>query len=433
MYLERNLNLIANRWPQLAKQLLRCTAPAQVQLIDNTPDLTLMINGVHLSSCYDRLREARIQAELVPGSSSRVHVYGLATGDLPRVLLARPQLKHLTLVLMNPQVAKASLTHLDHSDWLADDRVQLLTAATEKVLRFPFACAPACLYLADDGSARLRDLLHLELATPFIQAIHRGSKDRYLARIEENEAFISKDADVTELFCSFPKGNIVVAGAGPTLSDHYGWLTRKRDHFTLIAVDVSVRSLLTAGIIPDVVVSIDASPKLFDKAFGGIDMQRLLSGVLVYFPLVDHRILSCWPGRRFVAYSQGEIYEQICQRYPRGKLYSSGSVIHPALDLAVKSGAARVFLLGTDFSFPGGRSHVAGAGVSAHTAETSDWVLSGKGQRVPTTPNFRGYLRDLETYIALHPEIEFINGSVEGAKIEGTKNLNEVTGWNNLT
>jgi len=428
MYLEQNLKLIAERWPDLAARLRQASDPEQVEVVSNAPERTLMVDGVHLSSRYDRLREARIQAELVPVQSSHAHVYGLAAGDLPRVLLQRPEIETLSVVLMSLQVAKASLGLLDHSDWLNDPRITLLTAATEQELHFPFACAPACLYLADDESARLRDLLQLELATPFIQRFHKVRAGKYLDRIEENKKFIEQDAAVTDFFTCPMSRDMVVAAAGPTLADHFTWLLKNRRQFFLIAVDVSVKSLLTAGLVPDVVVSIDASPKLFEKAFGDIDMQRLMPADLVYFPVVDKKILSGWPGRRFVAYGGNEVYKQIAEKYPGGELFSSGSVIHPAVDLAVKAGAARIILLGADFSFPGGRSHVEGAGVSLNTVDTENWVLNGKGRRVPTTPNFRGYLRDLESYIARHPEIDFINGSLEGAKIEGTKSLNGVAG-----
>jgi len=348
------------------------------------------------------------------------------------VLLQRAEVERLTVVLMNLSVAKASLTYLDHRDWLSDPRICLLSAASEMELLVPFACAPACLYLADDGSARLRDLLQLELATPFIRGVHRHHKAKYLTRIAENESFIGQDADVAELFGSCAGGNIVVAGAGPTLSDHYDWLARKRQHFVLIAVDVAVKSLLAAGISPDVVVAIDVSPKLYEIALGNLDIERLKPTALVYFPLVDKKLLSSWPGRRFVAYSRDDVYAQIALEYPRGKLFSSGSVIHPAVDLAVKSGATRVVLVGADFSFPRGKSHVEGSGTSVKTIETNDWVLNGKGLRVPTLPSYRGYLLDLESYIARHPEIEFVNCSLEGARIKGAAYFKGGGQWSHL-
>jgi len=48
-------------------------------------------------------------------------------------------------------------------------------------------------------------------------------------------------------------------------------------------------------------------------------------------------------------------------------------------------------------------------------------VLNGLNERVPTLLNYRGYLRDLEDYIALAKHVEFFNGSYKGAFIANTK------------
>ena len=380
-----------------------------------------MVNGIHLSSCYDRLREAQIQAELIPAESPQAYVYGLATGDLPQVLLDRPQLKQLTLVLMNLAVARASLSFFDHGCWLSDSRIILKTAEEETEVRSPFACAPACLYLADDKSARLRDLLQLELATPFIQRKHKWLEPKYLARLAENEALVARDADVAELFSRIPGQKIVIAGAGPSLANQYSWLREKRDQFLLIAVDTALRSLSAAGVVPDVVVSQDFSPTLFQNAFSGLPFNQFSHSILVYFPLVATKIPENWPGKRMVAYTQDAVYRDICEKYPRAELFSSGSVIHPAVDLAVKMGGKQLYLCGADFSFNKNQSHVSGAGVKIASNSAREWVLNGRGEKVVTTPNFRGYLRDLERYIGLHPEVEFFNTSLEGAKIVGTQ------------
>ena len=79
-------------------------------------------------------------------------------------------------------------------------------------------------------------------------------------------------------------------------------------------------------------------------------------------------------------------------------------------------------LLGADFGFPNNQTHATGQTIfnSEHYAESSYWVLNGKGERISTMLNYRGYLRDLERYIQSQPQVNFINGSVEGAKIAGT-------------
>jgi hypothetical protein len=84
-------------------------------------------------------------------------------------------------------------------------------------------------------------------------------------------------------------------------------------------------------------------------------------------------------------------------------------------------GAARVVLLGADFAYPRGFSHVTGAANAARIEEPGalPWVLDGRGQRIPTRADLRGFLRDLERYILAHPQVAFINPSLAGARIGG--------------
>jgi len=216
-----------------------------------------------------------------------------------------------------------------------------------------------------------------------------------------------------------------VCGAGPTLDNHLDWLKKEstKKGFVLVAVDAAVMSLSKVGIIPDIIVSIDPVAK---KLLDCLDLSFYVNTPLVYFPVVKPSLLSLWQGPKYTAYSTGELYDEINNKYPRARLYCGGSVIHPAIDLSVKMGAKKIILLGADFSFPMGKTHAHWHNDElldethlAHNA-TNHWVINGKKERVATLLNYRGYLRDLEQYITLTKQVEFFNGSLEGAFIEGT-------------
>jgi hypothetical protein len=213
----------------------------------------------------------------------------------------------------------------------------------------------------------------------------------------------------------------VVAAAGPTLNDHYDWLQRERHRFTLIAVDAALQALVDAGIYPDVVFSIDVSLKGVLRFFQGFSLEPFRKSPLVYFPSIPAEVLSLWPGPRLTAYPDSDVYRELSKNYPKAILFSSGSVFHPAVDLAVRMGTDRIVLLGADFSFPDDLSHVKGSTAARKMSAGSHWIENGKGEQIATLPNLRGYLRDLETYISLHPEIQFINGSKRGAHINGAR------------
>ena len=396
-----NREVLARRFPALLAWL-EAAPPRAVELRDG-PHPALAIDGIQLASRFDPRGEAELQSRLVPADSKRATLYGFAQGELARLLLARAELERLRVVVLDPSVARASFEHCDQCDWLADPRVVLVRGGEPDELELPFAASPGCLRLAADEAARLRDLVLLELATPHIRRRLRGHGAELAARSAENEQRFGGDGDVARLFGTRAGAAIRVAAAGPTLARHYERL-RARERF-LIAVDAALRPLVAERVTPDVVVTQDAHRLGMERVFD-VDPELLRATTLVWFPATPAAVLERWPGPRLAA---------------RGALFGSGSVVHPAIDLAVRMGAAEVELLGCDFSLCGGRSHVEGAAWS-RTLDVGarPWVLDGHGRRVPSLPNLIGYLRDLERYIARHPRVRFVNASRDGAAIRGT-------------
>jgi hypothetical protein len=420
-----NRALLAQRWPALLRWLEAAPAPRTVRQVSDTPQSSLQIDGIHLGSGYDRRREARLQARLIPPTSPRAWVYGCGLGDLPALLLERPQLQELSVVLLNPAVARSSFQHVDHSVWLADPRVRLARGQDQDRVQQPFAVVPSCLELADEGAAPLRDRVVLELATPFIHQKFNETNRELEQRIRENARYAERDGDAASLFGTLAGGRIYVAAAGPTLADHFQRLRGRPQGVPLIAVDAALWPLMRAGVRPDVVVSIDRFREGILPFFRGLDGAGFGRTPLVYFPCVHGDVLDLWTGPRLTAYPEHPAYRQLASRCPKATLFTSGSVLHTAADLAVHMGANEVALLGADFSLPKAWSHVPGSPACEEVDEGSlgHWVLDGNGNRVATLPNLRGYLRDLETHIARQPGVRFLNGSHQGACIAGTEFL----------
>jgi hypothetical protein len=181
---DRNLEILETRWPGMWAKLAEEPA-LEAAVIEGTPEPTLRIGGIQLTSAYNRLSEARLQAALVPQDARCVWVYGYALGDLQRVLLERPELEELHVGILNPSVAWHSIESFDHSDWLGDARVRLHLLKDDEPLQKPFAVAPACILLACDEVTRLRDELLIELAEPFRASYYEVIEDELAARIQE--------------------------------------------------------------------------------------------------------------------------------------------------------------------------------------------------------------------------------------------------------
>lgn len=411
--------LIRQRWPVLWPRLLAQDVESiQAELTEGLGS-TLSIDGIQLTSRHDRVREAELQAASLP-EVAVLHLYGTGLGDLPRALLGRTGLKRLEVKIMNGALFALVLRLLDQQDWLADPRVELMMAGDESEIRLPFFALPPELQLVEDAAARIRDRLVSEIDLPFASARFDAEHPAVTRRLAENRELLTSDGDVASLFGLARGKHALIVASGPTLQTNMATLqaqlqTRRQDYL-LISVDTALAFLLRHGIRPDIVVTID------DAIHGSrLPADQSAQTTLVYYPTVPTAALLAWQGPRKVAYSRSPMYQTLRQEIPKGTLHSGGSVIHPAVDLAVQMGCQQVILLGTDFAFPGELTHSGWAdGELGPTASQAlSWTLDGHGRRVKTNPNFSAYRTELERYIARHPEVHFWNSSREGAEIAG--------------
>ena len=422
---EQNLQICRRRWPKLAAQIAAAEPPQDLAWEGSEDSPALAVSGYRLWSAYDSEAEARLQATMIPEDSEQAWVYGVGSGDLIRELLKRKAIRQLNLVPLNLGLFHLLLHVIDHRDWLSDSRTQLWDPRSQRTVNKPFAAIPPCLQLCDPPTAGLRDHLTNELIRPFEQERQAKRAPMRRQHIEANMDFIKSDGDVAELFGTAPGSTAFVCAAGPTLLKTAPWILDHRSEGKLIAVDGALKPLLKIGLVPDYVLSLDDNPKTIVRFFQG-DISSCINSTLVYAPIVDHAPLRLWPGRRVTMYTQESIYEEIRNIHPKGELFVAGSVIHPAVDLAVRSGARRIILFGADFGFPAHQMHAndqAPVDFYANASKAGVTTTNGCGKTISTLASFNGYRLGLEEYIAEHPELEFLCTSRHGAVIRGTSYL----------
>lgn len=432
-YFGENIELIQQKWPSLADILVaKYTEQIDAQWLPGSSD-TIVFQGIQQGSNYDAQLESSLQCQHLPKNVTHVQVFGIGLGYAIENLLNRKSIEQLDVYIFNFQLFCFSLKHIDFRVWLSDPRVNLCYSNKMDSILSPFIALPGELATAEEQFASLRDRVCLELDHQYISENNGGNSPEVIELLESNKYLISSDGGLDELSSltqlstriADKEINYVIAAAGPSLSDHYQWLKRQKanEQIILIAVDAAVQPLLLAGIIPDIVVSID---KVSSKLFKELDIQTLKNVPLVYFPLLDNHFLKSWPGPRFVFLSSGGSFDEQAKLLGCSRLYCSGSVIHPSIDLARKLSARNILMLGADFSLIRDKTHVSGTQIVYQESvlsqqTTPHWLLNGHGEKVPTYLNFRGYLRDLEQYIKLYPTVNFFNGSLDGAAIIGVE------------
>jgi hypothetical protein len=146
-------------------------APAlSYEFVANDQAPTLIVEGQHLTSSYDRRFEAFHQAQRVPEGATRATVYGVALGDVVRELLQRDGMEQVQVVVLNPRIAMLSFTLFDPSDWLFDERVSVHLGEGHASPTEPFAVSPVCLKLASPDNQELASLILSGLKQPLPEA-----------------------------------------------------------------------------------------------------------------------------------------------------------------------------------------------------------------------------------------------------------------------
>lgn len=419
-FFQANAEVLQRRWPALFERLMaEDSAAVQAELVQGLGS-TLSVNGVQLTSRHDRTHEARVQAASL-ADKAQLHVYGTGLGDLPAVLLERAGLERLYVHILNGALFALVVQLLDQRQWLEDPRVELFYAGDLSDICTPFFALPAEMLLADDFNAKIRDRLVSEVHLSFNNREFDPQSPAIQQRLQDCLPVLLGDDDVAQLFGTCVDRDVYVIATGPTLEGHFERLAKVRAQAQrplFICVDTAYRPLREHGVVPDLVVSIDQL-----ISFRHLPFEQSEGIPLVYLPMSDPEVLRAWKGKRYGGYSASPVYAALREAYPRGELHVGGSVIHPAVDLAVKMGARRITLFGADFAFPMNKTHAGwnDGELGPSVNQARHWVRDGHGQRVSTQLNFRGYLCVLERYIAAHPQVEFFNSSRAGALIAGTR------------
>lgn len=423
-----NLNVIRSRWPKLAKELENICAEShslQISVIEGG-DSTLLINGIQLTSRHNRHQEAQQQAAHIADQPC-VFLYGTALGDLQLELLSSTTLTELNVAILNEHVFVLVMQLIDQTDWLMDPRVYLSMASDQTEIQTPFIVAPSELMLVSDRNRKIRDRLCSELEVDNVAKRLETTITTLLPRLAQNQQYWKNDEQVQSLFNTLKAGQeAYVIAAGPSLEQHYGHLQQCKNKTippVIICVDTAVKALVAHHIMPDIVVTVDYLIKKHHLP------NELLAKTckLVYFPMTHEDVLIDFPGHRYVAMNNTQMFQTIRNELSAARLFMHGSVIHPATDLAVKMGATDVVFFGADFAFSHQKTHAnwEDGEIGVRYQQATDWTFNFYGEKVPTLPNLTTYRIGVERYIQKHPAITFYNTSKAGAVIAGTQDYPE--------
>ena len=387
---------------------------------------TICVSGIQLSSRHKPEQEAALQASYLL-KFNEIYLYGIGLGYLPETLLNRKGLRKLNIKVLNLSLFCLIISVRDQVSWINDKRVNITLASSDSDVRKPYFSLSPDIFLADDPSQTIKNILHTNKCDYFSKKQFKLNEPSLLARIEDNHIYIKKDNGVECLRDIALNADAIVVGAGPSLGSTISkirFLQSNNKRLIIISVGTATNILVKNGIVPEFVVVIDKDISETHPLIA--NFSEMIETSLIYSPIVQSDFIKAWLGARYVAYSESTIFNEVKKLYPKGSLFSGGSVIHTAIDLARSFGCRNITLFGVDFAYSNNQTH-AGYEVGKLTNyenirpanKANRWVKDGNGNSIPTHDSFIGYLLELERYIRRYPDIKFWNSSKNGAFIRG--------------
>jgi len=230
----------------------------------------------------------------------------------------------------------------------------------------------------------------------------------------------------------------VVVSAGPSLSKNIDRLAALKGRAVLCAVQTAIKPLMSRGIVPDFVTSLDfhmMSRKFFEQA-GDLSKVHLVAEPKATWQVTDH-----YPGPMsllFNTWAQLVVGDELARR---DGLKAGATVAHLAFYLAVYMGCDPIIFVGQDLAFTGHVFYIPGVDIHQswhgeinrfHTMEMKEWeriarnkpilrrVRSVDGHELYTDELLFTYLEQFESDIAQAPR-RVIDATEGGARIRGTE------------
>ncbi len=416
---DSNMSALKLRWPDIFEKIDELEGDVEVNISQDTPTSTIIVNGKHLTSCYNREFESQLLAQKIDINSSIAHLYGIALADVINILLAREQIKKLHVYILSPIIFNIYLMLCDDAkSWLIDPRLELHFADGIE-LNKPFTYSSGELFFADEGAEIIRNKILLSANESHVKLQHILLDDDYNENIQKNLKYLAMDPFVDQLENSLKDKKIILVAGGPTVNEQFKFIKENRNDYLLICVNSSLIALEKKGIYPNFVIAIEQSSEIMAH-FKMLDKNKYIHIPLIYLPSTCPNVVKSWPGPRVVAVTDLKHDQYYKLVYPNSVLFSGGSVAHSAASLAIKLGAKEIVLIGYDFCYSTEKTHLEGNPLAKSTLSNSEhWSHNGLGEKVATQVNLLSYKDAMEELISMHENIKFSQRGKGGLSLKG--------------
>jgi len=189
----------------------------------------------------------------------------------------------------------------------------------------------------------------------------------WLDQAAQNLPVVAKWPSVAALDGAFANRPMVIVAPGPSLAKNIEQLRGLAGRAVLACFSHSLKPVVAAGLVPDVVITVD--PQDVRYHFAGCDVSQMT----LVNAATSHPSLYELPAKRFITLSANSaiddwVFDGVGEdaRVPGG-----GSVATSAFSLALRWGCDPIVFVGLDLSFPGGEYYVK-TSVDGHVSASTD-------------------------------------------------------------
>lgn len=227
--------------------------------------------------------------------------------------------------------------------------------------------------------------------------------------------------NVDELRAEFSGKCIYIVAAGPSLDRNFEQLKQVGKDSIILSTGTVFRKLLTHGIVPDYVIVSDPNERVIAQ-IRGLEQSEIPMLILstAYMGFAQE-----YNGLKYIILQNDfDEAEVLAQKNGHSLYKTGGSVSTIALDVAISLGCARIVFLGLDLSYPGNLVHATETSRrEVYATEHLKKTIDINGDEVYTNVPMLRFKKWMEERINNISDIEFIDATEGGARIEGMKNV----------
>ncbi|MDF2587718.1 MAG: hypothetical protein K0S41_1559 [Anaerocolumna sp.] len=211
----------------------------------------------------------------------------------------------------------------------------------------------------------------------------------------------------------------IVVSAGPSLDKNIDQISKAKGKSVIFSTDTALKYLLKHDIIPDFVVTLDAT-----KSMDHFQSENFKKIPLLCKSTSNPEVLNLHKGKKILFSNDGYI-SAIYNSLGKTQIYNNvgGCVSTAAFSICVSLGFNRIVLMGQDLCYSGNITHAGGTISNAHDAEKGAMTMVEDiyGNMVKARYDWYTYLLWFQDAIEAYPDIDVINATEGGAKIKGAR------------